>query len=288
MTAVLAASEGATLVGTFDDGVVRLGPDGTALAIAGLEGRERFVNALAEHDGLVWAATQGGLVALDGERRALAVLRGEGVTALVRAGSRLYAGTARGVFRVSAERGSEPMAVVGPDGEPIRTTALASTATDLWIGTTSGAYSLPLANLEAPLLSRTARWHPLVFGAPGAATNVVTALAPLADGTLAGTDDGGLVRLAPEGGVAALRLADARANEVNPGAAAAVHGGVVVGTQGGGLVFARAVEAGLGAGRPLGLERHAVSAVWAAGDEILAGTAEGAVLRIVCEQPPGA
>ena len=75
---------------------------------------------------------------------------------------------------------------------------------------------------------------------------------------------------------------------MNPGAAAAVHGGVVVGTQGGGLVFARAVEAGLGAGRPLGLERHAVSAVWAAGDEILAGTAEGAVLRIVCEQPPGA
>ena len=39
VTAVLAASDGATLVGTFDDGVVRLGPDGAALAIAGLERR---------------------------------------------------------------------------------------------------------------------------------------------------------------------------------------------------------------------------------------------------------
>ena len=178
---------------------MRLGPDGTALAIAGLEGRERFVNALAEHDGLVWAATQGGLVALDGERRALAVLRGEGVTALVRAGSRLYRDRARRVPRVGGA-GLRADGGGGPRRRAHRTTALASTATDLWIGTTSGAYSLPLANLEAPLLSRTARWHPLVFGAPGAATNVVTALAPLADGTLAGTDDGGLVRLAPEGG----------------------------------------------------------------------------------------
>jgi hypothetical protein len=271
------------LVGTFDEGVVRLPSDGAAVAIAGLEGRERFVNALAEHDGLVWAATQGGLVALDGERRALVFLRGEGVTAVARAGTRLYAGTARGVFRVSAERGAEPMAVTGPDGEPIRATALAATATDLWIGTASGAYSLPLASLDAPLTSRTARWHPLVFGAPGAATNVVTALAPLGAGALAGTDDGGLVKLAPDGEVAALRLADARANEVNPGAAAGAADGVVVGTQGGGLVFARASEAGLTAGRPLGLERLAVSAVWTGGDEILAGTAEGAVIRIACD-----
>jgi hypothetical protein len=50
----------------------------------------------------------------------------------------------------------------------------------------------------------------------------------------------------------------------------------------------RASEAGLTTGRPLGLERLAVSAVWAGGDEILAGTAEGVVLRIACERPPGA
>ncbi|WP_279426803.1 ligand-binding sensor domain-containing protein, partial [Anaeromyxobacter terrae] len=286
VTAVLSAADGATVVGTFDDGVVWLGPDGAAEAVLGLEGRERFVNALAEHDGLVWAATQGGLVALDAAREAFVLLRGDGVTTLARAGARLYAGTARGVFRISADRGAEPMAVTGPDGEPIRATALAATATDLWIGTASGAYALPLASLDAPLLSRTATWHPLVFGAPGAATNVVTALAPLGEGALAGTDDGGLVRLARDGGVAALRLADARANEVNPNAAAVAGDGVVVGTQGGGLVFARSSEAGLGAGRPRGLEKLAVSAVGTGpGEVILAGTADGEVLRIACARP---
>ncbi|ABS28314.1 Vault protein inter-alpha-trypsin domain protein [Anaeromyxobacter sp. Fw109-5] len=289
VTAVLAASDGATLVGTFDGGIVRLGTDGAAQEIAGLEGRERFVNALAEHDGLVWAATQGGLVALDGERRALTLLAGEGVTSLARAGQRLYAGTARGVFRVSAGRGAEPMSVTGPDGEPIRASALAASETELWIGTASGAYALSRASLEAPLLSRIATWHPLVFGAPGAATNVVTALAPLGAGALAGTDDGGLVRLGADGAVSALRLADARANEVNPGAAAVAGEAVVVGTQGGGLVFARPTETGLGAGRPLGLERLAVSALSASGGELLAGTAQGAVLRIACgaEREPG-
>jgi Ca-activated chloride channel family protein len=287
VTAVLAASDGATLVGTFDGGIVRLGTDGAAEEIAGLEGRERFVNALAEHDGLVWAATQGGLVALDAERRALVLLAGEGVTSLARAGQRLYAGTARGVFRVSAGRGAEPMSVTGPDGEPIRASALAASETELWIGTASGAYALPRASLEAPLLSRIAAWHPLVFGAPGAATNVVTALAPLGAGALAGTDDGGLVRLGADGAVSALKLADARANEVNPGAAAVAGEAVVVGTQGGGLVFAQASGAGLGAGRPLGLERLAVSALWSGAGELLAGTAEGAVLRLACGEERG-
>jgi hypothetical protein len=82
--------------------------------------------------------------------------------------------------------------------------------------------------------------------------------------------------------VSALRLADARANEVNPGAAAIAGDAVVVGTQGGGLVFARPAEAGLGAGRPRGLEKLAVSALSASGGELLAGTAQGAVLRIAC------
>lgn len=158
VTALLVASDGALVAGTFDDGVFRLPPgehvgwDGAA-PVAGFAGRERLVNALAEHDGLVWVATQGGLVALDGERRALAVLDGEGVTALARAGKALHAGTARGLQRISVEGGAEPVAMAGPAGEPIRVTALAASGDRLWIGTPSGAYSLALATLAAPLQS---------------------------------------------------------------------------------------------------------------------------------------
>jgi Ca-activated chloride channel family protein len=285
VAAVLGASDGALVVGTFDAGIVRIAPDGGAAAVEGLEGRERFVNALAELDGLVWAATQGGLVALDGERRALGALEGEGVTALTVAHGRLYAGTARGVFRVTAERGAEPLAVTGPDGEPLRVSALAASGARLWIGTPAGAYAVPVANLEAPLLSRTASWHPLVFGAPPAGTNVVTALAAVTGGVVAGTDDGGLVRLGDDGAVTAVRLADAAADQVNPGAAVATAEGVAVGTQGGGLVLATAREAALEVGRPRGLERLAISAVARSGDALLAGTEEGAVVRFSCERP---
>ena len=48
---------GALWVGTFDQGVWRIAGD-SAQEVRGLEGRERFVNALAQADGLVWAGTQ--------------------------------------------------------------------------------------------------------------------------------------------------------------------------------------------------------------------------------------
>jgi hypothetical protein len=168
-------------------------------------------------------------------------------------------------------------------------TALAAPSTGgrLWIGTASGAYSLPLSMLAAALTSRTAEWHPLVFGEPPAETNVVTALAPLADGVIAGTDDGGLVRVREGVAASALRFSDPRANEVNPGAAAAVGGSVVLGTQGGGLLFARAHGATIEAARPSGLEHSAVSAVWAGTGELLVGTADGAILRVGCEPVEG-
>jgi hypothetical protein len=241
------------------------------------------VNALAEHDGLVGAATQGGLLALDGDRRVMAVLGGEAVTALARAGRALHAGTARGLFRISAAAGAEPLAASGPSGEPLRITALAVGATHLWIGTASGAYSLPLATLDAPLLSRTARWHPLVFGEPPAATNVVTALVPLTDGAVAGTDDGGLVRLRDDGGVAAVRFMDLRANEVNPGAAAALAGGgAALGTQGGGLLLATGRGGGLSIVRAGGTARAEISAVAAGAERMMVGTATGVVSELRC------
>jgi hypothetical protein len=311
VTALLEDGSGALWVGTFDGGLLRAEPAHPPTAtspparssgtrslheIPGLRGRERFVNALAEHDGLVWAATQGGLLALDGDRRALALLADEGVTALTRVspvspraaagagpgegGGALYAGTARGVFRVSAAEGAEALEAAGPSGEPLRVTALAAGAAHLWIGTASGAYSLPLASAAAPLLARAARWHPLVFGDPPADTNVVTALAPLGDGALAGTDDGGVVRLRAAGGVSALRFVDARANEVNPGAAAPLAEGAALGTQGAGVLLVRADGRGLAAVRLAAAGRAEVSAVRASGDRILLGTAGGLVLEL--------
>jgi ligand-binding sensor domain-containing protein len=275
---------GVLWIGTFDEGLFRLAGGGLS-AVEGLRGRERFVNALASHDGLVWAATQGGVAGFDGGRRAVTLLAGEGATALARAGSALYAGAARGLFRLSAGAGGEPVEAAGPGGEPLRVTALAASATRLWIGTASGAYSLPLATLEAPLLARTARWHPLVFGSPPAETNVVTALASLADGALAGTDDGGVVRLGDGGAVSALRFADPRANEVNPGAAVAAPGGAVLaGTQGGGVLLVRPAGAALAAERLQALARAEVSALRTDGARVLAGTAQGAVLEVRCAE----
>ncbi len=284
ITALLRGSDGALWIATFDDGIVRVEPGGVPRPVPGLEGRERFVNGLAEGDGLVWAATQGGLLALDEGRRVATLLAGDAVAALASAGSRLYAGSARGLFLVSAAAGAEPLGVAGPQGEPLHPTALAAAGGRLWIGTASGAYSVPLAALGDPRVGATAAWHPLVFGEPPADTNVVTALAPLAGSVVAGTDDGGLALVRADGRVSALRFSEARANAVVPGAAADAGGAVLLGTQGGGLLVARVRGGALEAGRPAGLEAAEVSAVWSSGGEVLVGTADGAVFRMAC--PP--
>ncbi|HET8541294.1 MAG TPA: two-component regulator propeller domain-containing protein [Anaeromyxobacter sp.] len=288
VTAVLEARDGELWIGTFDGGVLRAGAPGfPPEAVAGLEGRQLLVNALLEHDGLVWVATQGGLVAFDGERRVLALLAGEPVTALLALRGALYAGTGRGLLRIGVHEGAERVDLAGPAGEPIRPTALAASGDRLWIGTGSGVYALPLASLDAPLLARTARWHPLVFGEPPAETNVVTALAPLAGGVVAGTDDGGLALVRADGRVSASRFAEARANEVNPGAAAVgPDGAVLAGTQGGGVLVARPGPGGLEVVRAGGVGRREISAVAPAARGALVGTADGAVLRIACGAAP--
>jgi hypothetical protein len=293
VTALLLSSDGVLHVGTGDGGVLRLDPaDGEDLGAPALRGRERLVNALAEHEGLVWAATRGGAVALDGERRVLSVLPGDDVTALAAAGSALYAGTARGVFRISAEEGAMPVEATGPSGEPLRVTALAASGGRLWIGTASGAYSLPLAEVEAPLLARTARWHPLAPAGENGDAGGVSALAPLAGGVVAGTDGGGLVRVREDGGVSAARFVEPGANEVSPGAAAALAPsrgvgagvGVLFGTEGGGLLLARPRGDGLSVARLAG---GAISAVHVGedGERVLAGGADGRILSGTC---PGA
>ncbi|HLL55148.1 MAG TPA: hypothetical protein VK447_16450, partial [Myxococcaceae bacterium] len=233
--ALLEASDGTLWLGGFDTGLYRRPPGGapgSAVAVQGFAGRERFVNALAEHRGHLWVATYGGVVELD--PRGLRVrthLRGVAAEALVLRDGLLLAGTIHGLYRLGDAGTFEDTGTKGPDGEGIRVTALALSGDTLWIGSPNGAYSLPVRTLRQ-VSAPVARWHPLVFGEEPADTNVVLSLAPLGDGVVAGTDNGGLVRLDAKGGVKALRFQEARANEANPGAFASADGTAFFGTQG--------------------------------------------------------
>src|SRR5512142_32677 len=204
-TALLRARDG-LWVGTFDQGVWRIAGD-AAQEVPGLEGRERFVNSLGQLDGLVWAGTQRGAIGFDGGARAFTALGGAAVTALAPAPGVLVAGTSRGVALLS-RLGTRSVALEGAGAEP-RVTSLAVGAETLWVGTVDGVFA---ASLEAALQgAAAARSIPLVFGDPPARTNVVVALAPLGTGAAAGTDDGGVALVSPDGGVSALRLSPARA-----------------------------------------------------------------------------
>ncbi len=283
VTAVLAARDGALWVGTFDAGLFRAAAGEPPRAVGEARGRELFVNDLAEHGARIWAASQSGVLELAPDGRRLASWEeGRAIGALALAGGALYGAAARGLVRLAPDAPARFIEVAGPEGEPVRVTALAESAGRLWLGSPSGAFSLPTAALDGdgPV---AARWHPLVFGDPGADTLVVTALAPSGDGVLAGTDDGGLVRLGPEGSVRALRFSDPRADEVNTGAAAPVGPVVIFGTQGGGLVAASAPSGLPRAGRPRGWVAPRVSALRAGPDHFLAGTADGAVLEVRCD-----
>ncbi len=280
VTALLQASDGALWIGTFDAGLYRAERIGAPREAGGALGRERFANDLAEDRERVFAATQGGLVvlSLDGRRTNLLV-PGTAVTALVRAGGRLYAGTARGLLRATPDA-AEAIPLKGPEGQLIRVAALAASGPLLWIGTADGAFSVPVADLEGG--AAVARWQPLVFGDPPADTGVVTAIVPFGDGALAGTDDGGLVRLSPDGGVSAVRFSDPRANEVNPLAAARWGSGAIFGTQGGGLLHATFDGGAMAVGRPRGWPVPQVSALRAGPGGLFAGAADGRVLAVEC------
>jgi hypothetical protein len=103
---------------------------------------------------------------------------------------------------------------------------------------------------------------------------VVTALCVAGDRVIAGTDDGGLVWVSA-GGVRALRFAEPRANQVNPGALACDGGVAWAGTQGAGLV--RVAADGTRADRPASLVAAEISSVVRDSDGLLIGTAAGEV-----------
>jgi ligand-binding sensor domain-containing protein len=271
ISAILARADGVVFVGTFDAGVFRFDPAhaGAPVAVGALQGRERFVDALVEHDGRIVVGTHRGAVLLapDGARLGV-VATDEAVAALAVVDGELVLGTAHGLW---AGTPPAPLDARGPDGEPLRVTALAASSARVWIGTATGVYAL-----SRPLHAEVARWYPLVFGVPPASTDVVTALVPLDDGVLAGTDDGGLARVTVEG-VQALPFSDRRANDVNPGALARLGDGVFVGTEGAGLL--RVAASGAVAARPRDWPRARVSAV-AAGARLYVGTEEGELWTI--------
>lgn len=280
--ALLESSDGALWMGGFDTGLFRRaagsGPGGE-LPVTGLAGRERFVNALAETHGRVWAATYGGLLEFDHQGLRLRThLRGVAVEALVLDGGTLLAGTTQGLYRLGGD-GFADVGLKGPEGEAVRITALAKSGGALWMGSPNGAYSVRLAALAGP--SPVARWHPLVFGEAPADTNVVLSLAPLGEGVVAGTDNGGLVFLDGSGKVRALRFSEPRANEANPGAFASWDGSALFGTQGAGLLVASANGSALRVGRPSGWPAGKVSAL-ASGQSLWVGTDAGEVLSARC------
>lgn len=249
VTALLTTVGGVRWVGTFDHGVYR---DGESLSG---QGRQRFVNALVEHEGAIYAATYGGVLEYRADGALVAVhLPGVATEALLVHGGRLYEGTVQGVFVDHALA----------EGKKLRVNALTASGGDIWVGTPSGVYTLGGA------------WYPLVFGPEASLTNVVLGLAPSQRGVVALTDNGGLVEVERGSEVRALRFSEPRANEGNPGAVLISGGVTLFGTQGGGLLQ-------LAGGRVSRPRSWPISSVSALADG-LAGDANGDVWAFRC--PP--
>lgn len=224
VSALHQTGDGTLWIGGFDAGLFRLEHGARAPErVSGLRGRELFVNAIASFDDRIYAATSGGLVELDEHGTKLRT-HPHTSEALLATSDALYVGTAAGLH-VLTDQGLELRV-------PGRVNALAASAGRIWLGTPRGVRSIS-EDGSAP------RWHPLVFGATAASSNVVMALAPTDDGVIASTDDAGLVHVRADRDPVAVKFERSGANLGNPGAAAIFGEHAVFGTQGGGLLFAR-------------------------------------------------
>ncbi len=280
VSALLPLADGSLWVGTFDRGALVLAPSGRAEPVPGLDGREAFVNALADggRSG-VWLGTQRGAILFRRGARVATALPGEPVSAFARADGVLLAGGARGLHRLRTDGRAEEVRF--ERGTP-RINALTRSGSELFLGTAEGVRVVQAGALAGgdPV---PARWLPLVFGSPASGTDVVPALAALGAAVLAGTDDGGLVLVAPGAAPSAHRFPAGPENLVNPGAAAEAAGMAAVGTQGGGLLLVRAAPAGgLTVARAGGTAGWSVSAVADVPGGWLVGTDDGRVVALAC------
>jgi hypothetical protein len=286
----LASFGGELYAGTLDRGLWRVG-GGEAVP---LDGRERFVNALAvsndprsrkavptaERGGLepsqgsrsmdrLWIGTYRGALAVDNRMRVRARAAGDAaVEAILPLDGRVWLGTSRGVVEAGGAR---------PVAPALRASALAATGDRFYIGTPAGVYSVPLVG-GLPIGPVPTR-HPLVFGRPGAASNTVTALVAVGGGVLAATDDAGVAWL-DSGGVRAARFGGARVHEGNPGAMLSDGESVWLGTQDGLLRFGRD-------GVSHALAGVEVSALTRDARGLVVGTGDGRVLvvRVSAAEP---
>jgi ligand-binding sensor domain-containing protein len=268
VAAVAAAPDGGVWVGLFDAGLARLAADG------------RVVGAWREADGLlddrvnalaidasrrgVWIATERGL-AFRGDAGGFRAVPpyGRHVNTVAVVGERVFCGLPDGLWELAGNR------LVRLDDFPLpRVTS---------IGPVAAEDGLPrFVGSAAGLAVRgDAAWS--VIGAAGGQLpeDWVTALAPLPDGgVLAGTYQGGVHRVRPDGSVVAVSLNRA----VNPNALFADAATILAGTLEGGLWIGPTLADGGAWVRLGGLPSADVTGVARAGGALWIATRGGVVV----------
>jgi len=277
ITDVVTSPQGDVWIGTFERGVGRLTGDrweqyGLGEGLPSLE-----INALVDHRGVIWVATNGG-VALYVEGRfaehpRLASLRETAITSLVSDGEALWIGTGRGVWRLAPD-GQVASLGVREGLNNAHVYALAPSRTTLWAGTLGGLTGLRLDGRPSPLDS------PSVTAGPGGLShNWINALLTRDATVWVGTYGGGVDRF---DGDTWQRVfpAPGETLEINPGAACWLGDRAVFGTLDRGLLVVQ--EDGSRARLltdVLGLAAPSVTAVHADGGTLWIGTTAG-LLRV--------
>src|SRR5207302_1415507 len=165
VSAVLPRGDGVVFIGTFDAGLYRFDParDDGPVAVGELRGRERFVDALVEHDGRIVAATHRGAVVLRADGKRLGeIAPGEAVSSLAVVDGALVAGTAHGLWT-----GGGPV-TGAPRATDVNPGAMARLGGTIFIGT-EGAGLLQLAGSD---VTRPSDWRSARISAVAATTHL--------------------------------------------------------------------------------------------------------------------
>jgi hypothetical protein len=135
--------QGATYLGSFDRGLLRLDGDETVPVDLELSVLERQVDDLAVFDGRLWLATQGGLIAWDGRDGRTPGRFVEAAVHDLHAGrSTLLAATRRGLFELSAGEDPGPRRLDDQDSPTQSFFAVTRWNGSTWAGGMEGLYRL--------------------------------------------------------------------------------------------------------------------------------------------------